>query len=75
MWPIEKIGNAEVDSFARCFRVSKLVGLDISHQYFTHLVNKQFGYNQDIPPDVIHLESTEDAWADYATPLFSNSEA
>ncbi|GJU22656.1 serine/threonine-protein phosphatase 7 long form-like protein [Tanacetum coccineum] len=49
--------------------VSKLVGLDISQQYFPHRVHKQFGYNQDIPADVIHLESNEDAWADYATPL------
>ncbi|GJV77909.1 serine/threonine-protein phosphatase 7 long form-like protein [Tanacetum coccineum] len=66
---IKKIGNEELDSFARCLRVSKLVGLDISQQYFPHRVHKQFGYNQDIPADVIHLESNEDAWADYATPL------
>ncbi|GKE74296.1 protein maintenance of meristems, partial [Tanacetum coccineum] len=68
-WSIEKIDNEELDSFARCVRVSKLVWLDISQQYFPHRVSKQFGYNQDIPADVLHLESNEDAWADYATPL------
>ncbi|PWA82890.1 hypothetical protein CTI12_AA172680 [Artemisia annua] len=69
MWSIEKIGNEELESFARCVRVSRLVGLNITQQYFPHRVNKQFGYNQDIPAHVIHLESTEDAWSDYATPL------
>ncbi|GKC11590.1 protein maintenance of meristems [Tanacetum coccineum] len=68
-WSIEKVGNEEVDSFARCVMVSKLVRLDTSQQYFPHRVNKQFGYHQDIPADVILLESTEDAWADHATPL------
>ncbi|GKC23188.1 protein maintenance of meristems [Tanacetum coccineum] len=66
---VEKIDNEEMDSFARCVRVSKLVWLDISQQYFPHRVSKQFGYNQDIPADVLHLESNEDAWADYATSM------
>nr|GEY54511.1 hypothetical protein [Tanacetum cinerariifolium] len=54
---------------ARWAKVSKLVGLDKSQQYFPHRVHKQFGYNQDILADVIHLESNEDAWAHYATLL------
>nr|GEU71294.1 hypothetical protein [Tanacetum cinerariifolium] len=66
---VEKIDKEEMDSFARCVRVSKLVWLDISQQYFPHRVSKQFGYNQDIPADVLHLESNEDAWADYATSM------
>nr|GEZ71412.1 hypothetical protein [Tanacetum cinerariifolium] len=66
---VEKIDKEEMDSFARCVRVSKLVWLDISQQYFPHRVSKQCGYNQDIPADVLHLESNEDAWADYATSM------
>ncbi|GJY69183.1 protein maintenance of meristems [Tanacetum coccineum] len=68
-WSIEKVGNEEVDLFARCVMVSKLVRLDISQRYFPHRVNKQFGYHQDIPVDVILLESIEEAWANHATPL------
>lgn len=59
---IEKIVNDELESFALCVRVSKLVGLDISQQYFPRLVSKQFGYNQDIPADDLNLESNEDVW-------------
>ncbi|GJR31361.1 protein maintenance of meristems [Tanacetum coccineum] len=41
---IEKIDNDELESFARCVRVSKLVGLDISQQYFPHRVSRRLRY-------------------------------
>nr|GEX63846.1 hypothetical protein [Tanacetum cinerariifolium] len=62
---IEKINNDELESFARCVRVSKLVGLDISQQYFPHRVSRQFGYNQDIPAEDLNLERSEDYWDEY----------
>ncbi|XP_071733541.1 serine/threonine-protein phosphatase 7 long form homolog [Rutidosis leptorrhynchoides] len=64
-----RIDNEALDSFARCLRISKLVGLDIIQQYFPQRVCKQFGYDQDIPPYYVHLVDDEDAWADYTTSL------
>ena len=61
---IEKINNDVLESFARCVRVSMLVGLDIRQQYFPHRVSKQFGYNQDIPAEDLNLESNDD-WNEY----------
>ncbi|KAI3702974.1 hypothetical protein L6452_28728 [Arctium lappa] len=64
-WTLESIReggyNEEVDSFARCLRVLKLVGLDITQRYFPHRVSKQFGYDQDIPGDVMQPENKEDS--------------
>nr|GFC15343.1 hypothetical protein [Tanacetum cinerariifolium] len=61
----EKNDNDKLESFARCVRVSKLVGLDISQQYCPHQVSGQFGYNQDIPTEDLNLESNEDYWDEY----------
>ncbi|KAF7800859.1 protein-serine/threonine phosphatase [Senna tora] len=38
--------------FARCLRVSELVGLDTVRQYLPHRVSMQFGMDQDIPSHV-----------------------
>ncbi|KAH7834410.1 hypothetical protein Vadar_015680 [Vaccinium darrowii] len=38
-----------VESFARCLRVSELVGLDCMEQYLPHRVSMQFGMDQDVP--------------------------
>ncbi|KAF7842748.1 protein-serine/threonine phosphatase [Senna tora] len=38
--------------FARCLRVSELVGLDTIRQYLPHRVSMQFGMDQDIPSHV-----------------------
>ncbi|KAI3755865.1 hypothetical protein L1987_55674 [Smallanthus sonchifolius] len=63
------IDNEELESFARCLRVCKLVGLDTNQHYYPHRVCRQFGYAQDIPADILQVESNEDAWVDYSTPL------
>lgn len=36
------IDNEAVESFSRCLRVYKLVGLDIDQRYYPHRVCKQF---------------------------------
>ncbi|KAH7836289.1 hypothetical protein Vadar_034345 [Vaccinium darrowii] len=38
-----------MESFARCLRVSELVGLDCMEQYLPHRVSMQFGMDQDVP--------------------------
>ncbi|GMY24747.1 serine/threonine-protein phosphatase 7 long form like [Fagus crenata] len=41
--------DEELQSFARCLRVSELVGLGCIEQYLPHRVAMQFGLDQDLP--------------------------
>lgn len=59
--------DQELESFARCFRVCNLVGLDCIQQYFPHRVARQFGMDQDIPACVPPLQNqnAQIAWNKY----------
>ena len=53
-------------SFARCLRVSELVGLDTIEQYLPHRVSMQFGMDQGIPCEVERFNETPNiAWTHY----------
>ncbi|XP_074364443.1 uncharacterized protein LOC141705340 [Apium graveolens] len=51
------VDSDAVESYARCLRASKLVGLGHIEQYSPHRLAMQFGYDQDIPPPVLNLAS------------------
>ncbi|VVB00564.1 unnamed protein product [Arabis nemorensis] len=57
----------EFVSFARCLRVSKLVGIGFVEDYYPNRVAMQFGLSQDLPGLVTHhSDNTEkEAWDDY----------
>ncbi|KAG7600218.1 Aminotransferase-like plant mobile domain [Arabidopsis suecica] len=57
----------EFVSFARCMRVSQLVGIGIVEDYYPNRVAMQFGLAQDLPGLVTdHSSFTEkEAWDDY----------
>ncbi|KAL1191796.1 putative serinePthreonine-protein phosphatase 7 long form [Cardamine amara subsp. amara] len=60
--------NAEFISFARCVRVSKLVGIGLVENYNPHRVAMQFGLAQDLPDLVTNHSSNfteKEAWDDY----------
>ncbi|KAL8093395.1 hypothetical protein AgCh_035316 [Apium graveolens] len=60
------IESDDTESFARCLRVSELVGLDCIEQYLPHRVAKQFGLDQDVPPVVMRSGgSPKTAWSSY----------
>ncbi|KAL1819364.1 hypothetical protein ACET3Z_014233 [Daucus carota] len=60
------VEDDEAESYARCLRVSELVGLDIIEQYLPHRVAMQFGLDQDVPPHVIRSnKSPKTAWNSY----------
>ncbi|KAK1355361.1 hypothetical protein POM88_048617 [Heracleum sosnowskyi] len=60
------VESDDTESFARCLRVSELVGLDCIEQYLPHRVAMQFGLDQDIPPSVMRSnESPKTAWRSY----------
>ncbi|KAL8093396.1 hypothetical protein AgCh_035317 [Apium graveolens] len=60
------IESDDTESFARCLRVSELVGLDCIEQYLPHRVAKQFGLDQDVPPVVMRSGgSLKTAWSSY----------
>lgn len=62
--------DEQQESFARCLRVSQLVGLDCIEQYLPHRVAMQFGFDQDLPACVAQSnDSPEVAWANYSKPL------
>ncbi|XP_071698989.1 protein MAIN-LIKE 2-like [Rutidosis leptorrhynchoides] len=64
--------DEELESWARCLRVSELVGIDKDciEQYLPHRVAMQFGLNQDVPGDVARTnESPEIAWGFYSRPV------
>nr|XP_043620140.1 serine/threonine-protein phosphatase 7 long form homolog [Erigeron canadensis] len=61
-----------LESWARCLRVSELVGMDgnCMEQYLPHRVAMQFGMNQDVPGDVVRAnETSEIAWKFYSRPV------
>lgn len=43
----------DMQSYGRCIRVSQLVGLNCIEQYFPHRVARQFGFDQDIPINIV----------------------
>ncbi|KAL8093393.1 hypothetical protein AgCh_035314 [Apium graveolens] len=60
------IESDDIESLARCLRVSELVGLDYIEQYLPHRVAMQFGLDQDVPPLVMRCnESAKTAWKSY----------
>lgn len=75
MWVLSDSDHAldeEVLSFARCLRVSLLVGFEKVEveQYLPHRVCLQFGMDQDVPESVVaSCESLEIAWRDYNRPV------
>ncbi|KAK2639623.1 hypothetical protein Ddye_027418 [Dipteronia dyeriana] len=52
----------EVESFARCLRISELVGRGCVEHYFPHRVAMQFGLDQDLPACVAQVN-------DYSKPI------
>ncbi|ESQ55851.1 hypothetical protein EUTSA_v10027173mg [Eutrema salsugineum] len=62
----------ELVSFARCVRVSKLVGIDFTEDYYPNRVGMQFGLAQDIPVSVTNHRSNfteKEAREDHNRPL------
>lgn len=70
-WPLVDLGlDEDLQSFFRCLRVSKLVGLNCIKQYHPHRVAMQFGIDQDLPGCVSGSnESPEIAWNNYCKPI------
>ncbi|CAL9225593.1 unnamed protein product [Arabidopsis halleri] len=71
-------GDGDVDdddefvSFARCVRVSKLVGIGLVENYYPNRVAMQFGLAQDLPVlGTNHRRNftEQEAWDDYNKPL------
>ncbi|CAD5315170.1 unnamed protein product [Arabidopsis thaliana] len=57
-------------SFARCIKVSELVGIGKVEQYFPNRVSSQFGMLQDVPcPANQKSLSQEAAWNEYNKPI------
>lgn len=53
-------------SFARCLRPCELVGMKFIEKYRSHRVARQLGFDQDVPGNVIRLNSRwEKAWGSY----------
>ncbi|KAA8526962.1 hypothetical protein F0562_008809 [Nyssa sinensis] len=68
--PVDPGLGEELHSFARCLRVSELVGLDCIELYLPHRVAMQFGLDQDIPGHVARSNTTpEVAWNNYDRPI------
>ncbi|XP_074375769.1 uncharacterized protein LOC141717547 [Apium graveolens] len=64
------VDSDDTESFARCLRVSELVGLGCIEQYLPHRVAMQFGLDQDVPAYVIQSnQSRETAWSNYSRPI------
>ncbi|KAK1358493.1 hypothetical protein POM88_051749 [Heracleum sosnowskyi] len=64
------VDSDDTESFARCLRVSELVGLGCIEQYLPHRVAMQFGFDQDLPAYVIRSnQSPETAWSNYSRPI------
>ncbi|OAP14014.1 hypothetical protein AXX17_AT1G44960 [Arabidopsis thaliana] len=62
--------DVEFVSFARCIKVSQLVGIDNVEHYFPNRVASQFGMLQDVPCAVNQNNlSQEAAWNDYNKPI------
>ncbi|CAN7097569.1 unnamed protein product, partial [Brassica rapa subsp. narinosa] len=71
MWvPVGPDLDEEFISFARCIKVSKLVGMDIVEHYFPNRVASQFGLLQDVPCHVNRNNLfKEAAWDEYTKPM------
>nr|VDC64947.1 unnamed protein product [Brassica rapa] len=71
MWvPIGPELDEEFISFARCIKVSELVGMDCVEHYFPNRVAAQFGLLQDVPCLVNRSNlSEEEAWDEYDKPI------
>ncbi|KAK0602133.1 hypothetical protein LWI29_030642 [Acer saccharum] len=67
MWVLVDSGlSEEFESFARCLRISELVGLDCVEHYLPHRVAMQFGIDQDLPACVARANETFSiAWSKY----------
>jgi len=68
--PVGCESDLDLQSHARCIRVSELVGLDSFQQYLPHRVAMQFGFDQDIPLDVPRRNGTHEiAWSYHNRPI------
>nr|POE74465.1 hypothetical protein CFP56_57314 [Quercus suber] len=68
--PVDPNLDEEIEAFARCMRVSQLVGLGCIEEYFPHRVAMQFGMDQDLPGCVTQCKKTpEIAWNNYSKPI------
>ncbi|KAG8479352.1 hypothetical protein CXB51_029130 [Gossypium anomalum] len=62
--------NEDIHSFARCLRVSELVGLESIEPYLPQRVSMQFGMDQDLPGCFARCNGNPDiAWRNYSRPL------
>ncbi|GMN51541.1 hypothetical protein TIFTF001_020689 [Ficus carica] len=62
--------DEELETLARCLRVSELVGINCIEQYLPHRVSKQFRMDQDIPSPVGRCnESQSVTWGNYSKPI------
>jgi hypothetical protein len=53
-------------SFAHCLRACELVGMNCIEKYRPHPVARQLGFDQDVPGNVVHVNSRcEKAWESY----------
>ncbi|EOA39656.1 hypothetical protein CARUB_v10008295mg [Capsella rubella] len=71
MWiPVDPNLDDDFISFARCFKVSELVGIYCVENYFPNRVALQLGMLQDVPsPANRHNLSQDAAWNDYNKPI------
>ncbi|KAM7269668.1 hypothetical protein ACFE04_025165 [Oxalis oulophora] len=59
--------DLELHSFVRCLRASELVGINCIEAYFPNRVARQFGFDQDIPSNVLRCNDTPElAWEFYS---------
>ncbi|KAK1379064.1 hypothetical protein POM88_025808 [Heracleum sosnowskyi] len=63
------IESDELESFARCLKASALVGLTSTEQYLPHRVSMQFGFDQDLPLDVVESSESPNTQSSYETPI------
>ncbi|KAM7498860.1 hypothetical protein LguiA_023274 [Lonicera macranthoides] len=69
-WVSFDSNNEDLVAFARCLRVSELVGLECIEHYLPHRVAMQFGFDQDLPGHVDRANRTpEIAWRNYTRPV------
>ncbi|KAL1819366.1 hypothetical protein DCAR_0415621 [Daucus carota subsp. sativus] len=62
--------SEELETYARCLRVSELVGTDSVEAYLPHRVAMQFGMDQDLPQWIPKSNATpETAWENYNRPV------
>ena len=60
--------DIHLESFIRCLRASKILGLDYMENYSPHRVAMQFGMDQDLPGRVNLEKTREIAWMNYNKP-------